>query len=65
MDNTKDESKRCETCAKMGKDHRCKVLKKLVGKNETCWAWSGDPFWEMKTNQACEEYLIGRVVPAE
>ena len=57
-----EEPKQCFSCAKMDKTHRCKVLTKQVGKKDDCWAWSGDPFWEIKTNQATKEYLMDRVV---
>jgi len=47
----------CETCERRvkapGKAIKCKVFK---SKPSECWAWTDDPAWEEKVNQAVAEY---------
>ncbi|RQD77353.1 MAG: hypothetical protein D5R97_02560 [Candidatus Syntrophonatronum acetioxidans] len=52
--------KRCETCAKnTPADNACQVLTKRIGLEQDCWAWSDNPDWEKKVNEAVKAYKGG------
>jgi len=51
------DDRRCDTCQKKSKYGReCKVLKKMIGKDGDCWAWTDDPDWERKFQEASKAY---------
>jgi len=58
---------RCNTCEKTvvnknGKYEKCKVLSEMIGLKKDCFAWTNDPRWEEKVNQAVKEYALGKHV---
>ncbi len=50
----------CGSCVKLKKiydsKYECAVLHEVIGKNNECWAWSGDPDWWEKTERKINEY---------
>ena len=49
----------CKTCAKKDEQGKCKVLTEMIGLYEECFAWSNDPVWEARTEEAKRNYLKG------
>jgi hypothetical protein len=50
--------KTCDTCQKKTPSGKsCKVLNKMIGKTNHCWAWSDDPEWEQKVKSETKNYL--------
>lgn len=48
--------RRCDTCQKLKVNGKCAVLKENLGQERDCWAWTSDPGWEKKVNEAIKEY---------
>ncbi len=50
----------CGSCVKLKKIHdlkyECAVLHEVIGKDNECWAWSGDPGWWERTERIIQEY---------
>ena len=48
--------KTCKTCQKLKKNGECVALKVRIGQEQDCFAWSDDPEWKKKVNEAIKEY---------
>lgn len=51
-------AKTCDLCEKVTSDTECAVLEEMLGKDKDCFAWSDDPEWEKKANDAREIYEV-------
>ncbi len=47
----------CDTCQKKNKvGTACLVLNEMIGKTRPCWAWTDDPDWKRKCQEATTAY---------
>jgi len=55
-----EQIKDCTTCERRDKrtgGRRCRVF---IEKPENCWAWTDDPDWDAKVEEAVKRYKEGR-----